>query len=102
MGFMKKLKGKVKFEDLNLNNYVLPKEIKQTLFMWLKENQSLFLSDSISITKAQFNENGLYCSYANLNFNTKFPILFHNNDYLTELIVEDNFRKVLHNGFKHI
>ena len=37
-----------------------------------------------------------------LNFNTKFPILLHNDDYLTELIVEDNFEKVLHNGFKHI
>lgn len=50
MRFMNNLKGKVKFEDLNLNNYVLPEEIKQRLFMWLKENQSLFLSDSISIT----------------------------------------------------
>ena len=48
--FINNLKGKVNFEDLNLNNYVLPEEIKQRLFMWLKENQSLFLSDSISIT----------------------------------------------------
>ena len=47
-------------------------------------------------------ENGLYCSYANLNFNTKFPILLHNDDYLTDLIVEDNFKDVLHNSFKHI
>ena len=50
MRFINNLKGKVNFEDLNLNNYVLPEEIKQRLFMWLKENQSLFLSDSISIT----------------------------------------------------
>lgn len=50
MRFMNNLKGKVKFEDLNLNNHVLPEEIKQRLFMRLKENQSLFLSDSISIT----------------------------------------------------
>lgn len=50
MRFINNLKGKVNFEDLNLNNYVLPEEIKQRLFMWLKENQSLFFSDSISIT----------------------------------------------------
>lgn len=50
MRFINNLKGKVNLEDLNLNNYVLPEEIKQRLFMWLKENQSLFLSDSISIT----------------------------------------------------
>ena len=50
-------------------------------------------------------ENGLYhsmgrLSNANLNFNTKFPILLHNNLYLTELIVKGNHEKVLHNGFK--
>ena len=39
-------------------------------------------------------------SNANLNFNTKFPILLHNNLYLTELIVKGNHEKVLHNGFK--
>ena len=51
-------------------------------------------------------ENGLYrsmgmLSNANLNFNTKFPIPLHNDHYLTELIVKDNYGKVLHHGFKH-
>ena len=71
----------------------------------LKENQSLFLSESnfdnikhsLMIEK---DEHGLYrsmgrLSNANLNFNTKFPVLLHNNDlYLTELIVKYNHVKV--------
>ena len=40
-------------------------------------------------------EHGLYrsigrLSNANLNFNTKFPILLHNNLYFTDFIVKDN------------
>ena len=38
MGFINNLKRKVTCEDLILNNYVLPEEMKQSLFMWLKEN----------------------------------------------------------------
>ena len=40
-------------------------------------------------------------SNANWNFNTKFPILLHNDHYLTESVVKDNHERVLHNGFKH-
>ena len=52
------------------------------------------------------NEHGLYhsmgrLSNANLNSNKTFPILLHNDHYLTEFIVTDNHEKVLHNGFKH-
>ena len=44
-------------------------------------------------------EHGLYrsmgtLSNANLNFNTKFPVLLHNDLYLTELIVKYNHVKV--------
>ena len=104
------MKRKVKCEDLILNNYVLPEEMKQSLLLWLKENESLFLSESNSDNikhnlMIEKDEKGLYCSIgglsnANLNFNTKFPILLHNYHYLTELIVKDNHEKVLHNGFK--
>ena len=41
MRFINNLKRKVKCEDLILNNYFLPEKMKQSLFMWLKENQSL-------------------------------------------------------------
>ena len=86
------LKRKVKCEDSILNNYVLPEEMKQSVFMWLKENQSLFLSESNfdnikHILMIEKDENGLFrcmgrLSNANLNFNTKFPILLQNDHYL--------------------
>ena len=40
-------------------------------------------------------------SNANLNFNTKFPVLLHDDHHLTELIVKDSHERVLHNGFNH-
>ena len=46
MRFINNLKKKVECENFILNNYVLSEEMKQSLFMWLKENQSLFLSES--------------------------------------------------------
>ena len=86
------LKRKVECEDSILNNYVLPEEMKQSAFMWLKENQSLFLNESNfdnikHILMIEKDENGLFrcmgrLSNANLNFNTKFPILLHNDHYL--------------------
>ena len=66
--------------------------MKQSLFTWLKENQSLFLSesnfDNIKLNlMIEKDENGLYrsmgrLSNANLNFNTKFLLLLHNDHYL--------------------
>ena len=85
--------------------------MKQNLFKWLKENQSLFLSES-NFDNVKHNlmiekdEHGLYrsmgrLSNANLNFNTTFPVLLHDDHHLTELIVKDSHKRVLHNGFKH-
>ena len=75
-----------------------------TSYRWrIDEDVSIGIKHNLMIEK---DENGLYrsmgrLSNANLNFNTKFPILLHNDHYLTELIVKDNHEKVSHNGFKH-
>ena len=71
MRFINNLKRKAKCEDLILNNYVLREGMKQSLFMWLKENQSSFLRErnfdnikhNLMIEKY---ENGLYRSMRRL------------------------------------
>ena len=109
--FVNNIKRKLKNERLILKEYISTDELKESLYLWLKDNQALFFSDSSFENRKRnlmvdVDENGLYRSMgrlgnASLSFNTKFPMLLNNNHYLTELIVKDSHSRVLHNGFKH-
>ena len=69
--------------------------MKQSLFMWLKENWSSVMGQSNLDKMIQKDENGLCrsvgrLSNANLNFDTKFPTSWQNDHYLMELIVKND------------
>ena len=109
--FINNIKRKLKKEKLILNEYVSSNELKESLYLWLKDNQNSFINDSSFENRKRnlmvdIDKNGLYglmgrLGNASLSFNTKFPILLNNDHYLTEFIVKDSHSGVLHNGLKH-